>query len=403
MGVFFDHIPKTAGTSITLALSIALDETVEQRNEAHHVAIKNSQGRKVMAGHFWFAPGEFLAPSWYYATILRDPIDRFVSQYYFHRISSEEQPWIANMDKAVGAASRLSIEEYLQLDDPTIKESYSNYQARHFASRKCLDVTELSDDDLFDAAIASLEEYDLIGIFDDLPGFLDVLCTDNAIPPPKLGVHNKTDKRAQNHELPPGVIAKLHAHNQVDLRLVAWAKEHFSIRRHDFEKDKKPAATSRTLTSIRRAPSESINFGNHKVRILSVQCRTENGDPMHMHAGQRVDIVIEGLSHINESQLTTGIAICRDGESVLYGINTAMTNQQLAVSTGERFTICFSISADLAPGTYHVTAAFHQGASHERINYEWRDKAATFQIVGFGQQTFVGRFDLRARITGSTN
>src|SRR5262245_55386068 len=83
----FDHLPRTGGTSVRIALATALgdDGHVPEDSWPHHIAIKSAQKRLLLAGHFWFFPGETLAPGWAYATLLRDPVDRVLSQYAFHR------------------------------------------------------------------------------------------------------------------------------------------------------------------------------------------------------------------------------------------------------------------------------------------------------------------------------
>src|SRR5665213_3542489 len=83
----FDHLPKTAGTSVRAALSNALEDSGDlvETPCPHHIALREGSARRYIAAHLWFYPGEMLAHDWYYATVVRDPIDRFVSQYYFYR------------------------------------------------------------------------------------------------------------------------------------------------------------------------------------------------------------------------------------------------------------------------------------------------------------------------------
>ena len=87
-GTVFDHIPKTAGTSISAAMTAALGEAAPPPEPSlpHYIAIRTPRGRFV-SSHLWFYPGEPLAHGWFYATLLREPVDRILSLFHFHRAS----------------------------------------------------------------------------------------------------------------------------------------------------------------------------------------------------------------------------------------------------------------------------------------------------------------------------
>src|ERR1700687_2704505 len=116
----FDHIPKTAGTSVTAALSLAFGEE-EQPSVTigpHRHAIAAAGTKRMVAGHLWFAPGEPLAEDWFYCTVLRDPLDRFVSQYWFHRevgfrAAKENPADVSLLDPSVRAAMKYSLHDFL--------------------------------------------------------------------------------------------------------------------------------------------------------------------------------------------------------------------------------------------------------------------------------------------------
>src|SRR5688500_8155652 len=85
--LLFDHLPKTAGTSLIAALERMVGESGQLADVStmHHRALQAAGDRRLIAGHLWFAEGEPLAPDWYYCTVLREPVERFLSQYSYNR------------------------------------------------------------------------------------------------------------------------------------------------------------------------------------------------------------------------------------------------------------------------------------------------------------------------------
>src|SRR6185369_2867545 len=117
----------------------------------------------------------------------RDPIERFFSQYWFNRNAAIQsgtgsRNLVQLQDPQVLAAQHCSLEEYLRRQATAIVRSYTNVQSAHFAQRFCADPYDLPEEGFIEAAVAGLREYDLVGVFDDLRGFLDVVCDDLSLP-----------------------------------------------------------------------------------------------------------------------------------------------------------------------------------------------------------------------------
>ena len=126
----FDHIPKTAGASIIAALEQAFAEagTLPSISNAHRQAVSAAGPRRLLAGHLWFAPGEPLAEGWDYCTLLRDPLDRFLSQYWFGKsVANQLVPASPNhvllRDPQVVAAHHRSLEQYVALKATRVLKS----------------------------------------------------------------------------------------------------------------------------------------------------------------------------------------------------------------------------------------------------------------------------------------
>jgi len=179
------------------------------------VAIKGANGRRLLAAHFWFFPGEPLAPGWLYATMLREPVERFLSQYYFHRtLRTAVQSGALNDPRVVGAV-HLDLADYV--DGPEeLRVASSNVQALHYAWRYCDAPERLAEKDLIDAAIASLEGYDEIGVFTNMQAFVDNCCDRLGVPRQAVPHLNITMGRLPRERVSPAVLATLVSRNSAD-------------------------------------------------------------------------------------------------------------------------------------------------------------------------------------------
>lgn len=92
--VVFVHIPKTAGTTLHLVIerqyhprkvvSIYTDEeNADQINRLQNFPATQKQKIKVIKGHTFFRWHQLLSQPCAYFTLLRNPIERFISNYYF--------------------------------------------------------------------------------------------------------------------------------------------------------------------------------------------------------------------------------------------------------------------------------------------------------------------------------
>src|SRR3989442_9425283 len=90
--IIFLHVPKTAGTTLARILerqygARAILRLYQSSYGQELAAIPATQLEllRVVMGNFSFEPHQFLAGPSRYITILREPIDRVISHYYFVR------------------------------------------------------------------------------------------------------------------------------------------------------------------------------------------------------------------------------------------------------------------------------------------------------------------------------
>jgi hypothetical protein len=373
----FDHIPRTAGTSVKAALASALGQSGEiaEPSCAHHTLLELAgRTRRFVASHLWFYPGETLSGDFLYATVLREPVDRFLSQYFFYRAHRDAVRRRTITDPDVVAAVEQDFDEYVA--DPARARSYTNVQARHFAWRMCEAPEALDDKSLLDAAIAALEEYDLVGVSDEAQAFVDEYCDRLSVPRQALARLNAAP--ARERRLSAAAAERLWAANMVDSALYAWARGRLTARR--------PPSARRTS-----GPAPRAEFGSRDIRLLSCRCEGVTSGSAAVVQGEPLVVRLSCLASLAESDLTIGLAVRDEQGALVYGTNSRRLGVPVAVTSPRRFDFSLALDGQTRCGAYRVTVALHKGLSHEEGCYHWKDEAAWFLVLASGPRR---RFDV---------
>ena len=184
--VIFDHLPKTAGQAINAWLRSSLGAgCVTENLIGQHRSLINAYGGQfgIISGHVGFANGEGLDPRWRYAAALRNPVDRVISWLFFvtsnHKASQlpELYEYCEKFVSSEGEAFTKELHGYI-----------SNIYTEHF----CRVIgTGLENDEIRIAnALAAIELYDVVGLYDHLPDFLaDFGALLGVAPPPQLAAN----------------------------------------------------------------------------------------------------------------------------------------------------------------------------------------------------------------------
>jgi len=173
------HIPKTAGTALQSALRKAFERAAGRTlrvfphfEEKRYINIDPAQ-YDFFSGHFGFKTAATLGGE--VITVVRDPVDRFVSVYYFWRQLLEN-----GREKSLKTllASKYSLAEFVKIrDEPALLIALHNtmtWQIAHGASlgaRRELRRLGKTDDDVYKLALANLSTFALVGIQERLELF----------------------------------------------------------------------------------------------------------------------------------------------------------------------------------------------------------------------------------------
>lgn len=225
MKVIFLHIPKTAGQSVHAALvnGFGRDAVCPARVNEHlrDYTIAELNRYQVFSGHMDWSLLDCVSGPRYVFTILRDPMERLLSFYFYLRKQGEAMPpgqLELKTNQGLKAACTLSPDEYFAGKTPLrgfIDRHYDNFYTYYFAGRHfkahgdlapALARGRLSRERLLDMARDNLAQLDAVFTMDDMPRVFETIRT----LAPK-SIRNDDNYRSNiNQEVKPGArLAKL--------------------------------------------------------------------------------------------------------------------------------------------------------------------------------------------------
>ncbi len=212
------HIPKTAGTSLKVALREHYDPSrcFPAVYETEFASV-NPRDYDLFSAHIGFELASSLQAS--IICLLRDPVDRFISVYYYWRrlVATENRTEVGPV-----AASSLSLEEFVErFDEPGLTEEFYNRATWQLAlSHQLIRRREniaMTRSELLTKAKENLGKCDVVGRVENMPEFVRQLKE-------KLGVSLSVDRynvtsRPSVAEVPLSTRRRIADWLQLDLEL----------------------------------------------------------------------------------------------------------------------------------------------------------------------------------------
>ncbi|MGI8890093.1 MAG: sulfotransferase family 2 domain-containing protein [Chthoniobacterales bacterium] len=221
--VIFLHLPKTAGTTVNrlieweypLAEMYSVDPVLFRWSAAHMHKLSPERLKKIrmFKGHMTFGLHETLPQPATYITVLRDPVDRVISAFYFMR-SYKLHPLYWKMRR-----------ENLTLEDFVRRSQRDNIQAKIVAG--ALYETICTPDILEQAKHNIRHHFSVVGFSERLEESLALMKL-------RFGWHlntyssfNVTRSRPKKKDLPKSTLDLIHEKNAFDIELYEFGREHF--------------------------------------------------------------------------------------------------------------------------------------------------------------------------------
>jgi hypothetical protein len=238
--VFFLHIPKTAGTSLSNSLKAAFAEersiTSAQMNNVRAHPKEIFLNAELLCGHFTHEVYAKRLPKQpnFILTFLRNPIEHYVSTFFHLKIDPSFTYTIRLVKDKKHAedihryVKEKSIEEFLKYEYSAI---FDNFQTRYLVKGLSSDYHDYNDEELLPIAQRLLLDLPFFGLTDRFDESLKLL--ESAMLLDKklhLLKANKSRNKPRNFSLSPDVLTEIESRIQADMALFDFAQQAFDAR-----------------------------------------------------------------------------------------------------------------------------------------------------------------------------
>jgi hypothetical protein len=393
-GLLYLHIPKTAGTTFASFLSrhVGPGNCSDGLNQIKwRDALARYSDYKVICGHLDATIGDQLPPDRDSLVILRDPLDRFLSDFFFRSTDVSDIPLSRR-----AATSHLDLNSYIETLTSSDREALNLQTAVLFP----LGTSQVphSWEAKVAAAQRALDHFQLVGIQSDIEDFAVMVASKMGWDVAGgIGYANVTSKRIAADDLTNDQKRRLRGLLEPDLEVYAHARSRFFRDRRNVLRLAAASgavhATGAEGTSLTRSSSESTansavgaigdagEFGNRRVEILRVDATGELSGPGNMLTGELITITVRFQAHEPAEEFTIGFSIKDRRGGTLFGSNTRLQGACYDISAGTYMAV-FKFLNRFGEGSYFVDVDLHKGHSVFDEAYHSRRSAARFDVVG---------------------
>jgi len=213
--ILFDHLPKCGGRSLNayLDLHYSKRKTFSVYDSEAIDKFKNLSRFKrykydLVRGHLARRLLDYVHPESLKVTILRDPVDRVVSHYYYVKRSPSHYLYPQVVE--------LNLDEYVQRN---LGGELRNFYTVYFSGLPLRDAEQNPEESVAMAAEA-LSRYDAVGFLDDFASFAAALRRRAELKRPYRNKKlNATPNRPGIDEIEPAIISRIKQANHLDIAL----------------------------------------------------------------------------------------------------------------------------------------------------------------------------------------
>jgi hypothetical protein len=255
------HIPKTGGVSLNqIAKKQYKDfETAIFRAGPNFFEFKDNDHKKeslkYIQGHLGFGFHDLYSIDATYITMLRNPIDRVISNYYF--ILQNEKHFLHNELKDNNYTLKKYVESGIALNT-------DNCQVRYLSGNVDIPHNTCNQEMLKEAKNNLTNHFSVIGVQEHYNAFLMLMKEIHGWKIPFYKKYNTTKKRRKITEIDDETLTIIEEHNQLDIELYLYAK---NLIEKEIEKRGKPF--QKNLTKFNKNNKIYQKISSLKNKILS--------------------------------------------------------------------------------------------------------------------------------------
>lgn len=416
MKIYFHHIGKTAGTSFRRYLIEQVGEANVSpmlRGVKYRDALRDYAQFIAIGGHIAVIPGDKLAANRVSFTLLRDPIDRVLSEYVFrHTVHllgrTQTSHAVGDLDSWLDA---LSEDERLALNAQLDAIWAFGWDAPSLPTMQ----------QKIAAAKQGLEGFDVVGLQDLFVESVALFAGRVGWTPPSgLSRENATPRRIVSAELSDSTLGRLRRYLEPDYEvyqhglmvfgsqrraiLRVGATESVAVAKRADERSRISHAQSRldggsyadklfVIDSDSQHEPIAKDAAERELTIARVEVRGLISGGPTLQVGETAMIEVRFCAHVPERRLTVGFSIRDHCDALVFGTNTRLLGDNLEVLPGE-YAVSFQFRNDLGLGKYWVTLALHRGMSELEKSFQRLERAAEFEVTDMVTEYFEGRIRL---------
>ena len=400
----FLHVPKSAGTALTLYLRNVLGK----RNVFH---VGEGRYRKapleglmkrypVITGHFNVGQiSERLFQTTFFFTFLREPADRIVSMYHFFKEGDLDS------DHRVVINEEWSLERALdKWAQPGRCSAWSNEQTFLFSGATD---TDRPPEELLPLALRNLERFDFVGIHERFAEGVEVLGRLRGWPLHAPVPRFKTSRhRLAVADVDPALVERVLAVNSCDVQLYARACELWEdakARASRLPAVAEPLIPANAPGSSTDSPVGSLlpraEKGDKEISFNSVDLfDLRTGGDAVIAQGNPAEVRLAVYSTLDVDDIHVGLQIFDEADLEVYGVSTRMQGRSLSLEGGTITLVTFVFEMSLAPGGYFLSVVLQGGDTHDGKIFHAVDNAMIFWCMDERAPAFTGVVDLHARL-----